>query len=140
MAKAKMPRKEQIIASEFVKETPVLQTAKSKEKKPQPQVNDVPFAENKLMTNVSSFFYTSDAFFDTLDDQQLYKLLIVQYKGLDAAVTNEREKRDDIIRMLENEDFIESLLKMYNMDVFDLFKFLFRLCPSVFKGLFIRKV
>lgn len=77
MAKAKMPRKEQIIASEFIKETPVLQTAKSKEKKSQPQVNDVPFAENKLMTNVSSFFYTSDAFFDTLDDQQLYKLLIV---------------------------------------------------------------
>lgn len=77
MAKTKMPRKEQIIAPEFVKETPVLQTTKSKEKKPQPQVNDVPFAENKLMTNVSSFFYTSDAFFDTLDDQQLYKLLIV---------------------------------------------------------------
>lgn len=55
-------------------------------------------------------------------------------------MTNEREKRDDIIRMLENEDFIESLLKTYNMDVFDLFKFLFRLCPSVFKGLFVRKV
>lgn len=92
------------------------------------------------MTNVSSFFCTSDAFFDTLDDQQLYKSLVVQYKGLDAAVTSEREKRDDIIRMLENEDFIEQLLETYNMDVFDLFKFLFRLCPSVFKGLFVRKV
>ena len=33
-----------------------------------------------------------------------------------------------------------NILDSYNMTVLDFFKFLFRLCPSVFKGFFVKKV
>ena len=32
------------------------------------------------------------------------------------------------------------ILETYNMNVMDFFCFLFRLCPSVFKGFFVKKV
>ena len=42
--------------------------------------------------------------------------------------------------MLNDVDVMQAILKEYNMTVLDFFKFLFRLCPSVFKGLFVKKV
>ena len=49
-------------------------------------------------------------------------------------------KRRAIIELLENDDELSKILKSYNMTICDFFKFLFRLCPSVFKGLFVKKV
>ena len=62
------------------------------------------------------------------------------YPGLLATEENEKAKRMSIVNMLSNEKFMEQVLKDYNMTILDFFKFLFRLCPSVFKGLFIRKI
>ena len=100
----------------------------------------MPFAENSSTTQVSKFFYTSDAFFDTLDDYQLYESLSKMYPGLHASVIDEQVKRKTIVDLLEDSDAMAKILDSYNMDVQDFFRFLFRLCPSVFKGLFVKKV
>ena len=49
-------------------------------------------------------------------------------------------KRNAIIEMLSNEDYMQDLMSHYSMNIFDAVTFLFRLCPSLFKGIFVKKV
>lgn len=42
--------------------------------------------------------------------------------------------------MLQDVEYMQSILDGYDMTILDFFRFLFRLCPSVFKGLFVKKV
>ena len=49
-------------------------------------------------------------------------------------------KKNAIISILNDLELMQKILDEYNMTVLDFFKFLFRLCPSVFRGLFIKKI
>ncbi|MBP5785449.1 MAG: hypothetical protein J6W16_07710 [Methanobrevibacter sp.] len=49
-------------------------------------------------------------------------------------------KRKAMINLLNDNDFMANILENYNMTILDFFRFLFRLCPSVFKGFFVKKV
>lgn len=42
--------------------------------------------------------------------------------------------------MLNDVEFTSNILESYNMDIMDLFRFFFRMYPSIFKGLFIKKL
>jgi len=42
--------------------------------------------------------------------------------------------------MLSDEKFMKELNDSYGMNAFDVVSFLFRLCPSLFKGIFVKKV
>lgn len=42
--------------------------------------------------------------------------------------------------MVSNESFMEELSNDYGMSPFDVVSFLFRMCPSLFKGIFVKKV
>ena len=76
-SKSKKPRKEQIfIEEQQIEVVSVEDVSKISDSDSQP-VGDVPFAESKSTTQVSNFFCTSDAFFDTMDDYEMYKSLSV---------------------------------------------------------------
>lgn len=100
-----------------------------------------PFAENKSSSSVSSkFFYSNDKFIDTFDDMQIYDTVRAQYPKIGPEYTDDKLKRKVVIDMLNNTAFIDEILEQYNMTILDFFKFLFRMCPSLFKGFFIKKI
>ena len=101
---------------------------------------DIPFAENSTITQLSKFFYSNDKFIETFDDEQLYDAITKHYPGLLANESNEQTKRKTVIDLLNNNEFMSNILENYNMTILDFFKFLFRLCPSIFKGFFVKKV
>ena len=102
--------------------------------------HDVPFAESSTISNDSKFFCTSEKFFSTMDDYYIYECISKQYPSLLESEANEQTKRKTIIALLENENELNELLDTYNMNIQEFFAFLFRLCPSIFKGLFIKKI
>lgn len=88
----------------------------------------------------SKFFYAVDLDINSNDDKQLYELLAKKYPGIHASESNETNKRNAIVNILNDVDLMQKILEDYNMTILDFFKFLFRLCPSVFKGLFVKKI
>lgn len=101
---------------------------------------DVPFAENSATTQLSKFFYSNDRFIETFDDPQLYDAITKHYPGILATEQRGQVKRKAILDLLGDIDFMNSILEDYNMTIMDFFRFLFRLCPSIFKGFFVKKV
>ena len=71
---------------------------------------------------------------------QLYEFITTTHPGLSEHETNETTKRNAIVNLLNDANLMNRILDEYNMSILDFFKFLFRLCPSVFKGLFIKKI
>ena len=139
----KKPRREKILVDDF---KPQENADSSKTQQPQtiPQQDkpyaDVPFAESTSGATYSKFFYSNDYVIDNFDDTQLYEVLSQKYPGLLASEESEIVKRNAIITLLNDVEMMQKILEQYNMTVLDFFKFLFRMCPSVFKGLFVKKV
>ena len=103
----------------------------------------MPFAESRSITELTTslkFFYSNDRFIDTFDDEHIYNQLCRDYPALHADNKNLQNKRRAILDLLGDEDYMKSLKEGYNMSPFDVVKFLFRLCPSLFKGIFVKKV
>lgn len=100
----------------------------------------MPFAESNSYSSCSKFFYITDIDNTNFDDWQLYEHLLHHFPGISADEHSEVVKRNAIIDMLNDVGFMQKLLKEYNMNILDFFKFLFRLCPSVFRGLFVKKI
>lgn len=44
------------------------------------------------------------------------------------------------MKLLTDEEMVKKFNEMYGMSIFDIISFLFRLCPSLFKGIFVKKV
>lgn len=63
-----------------------------------------------------------------------------QFPGLLATEKNDNARKNAILSMLNDIEFMDDVLEQYNMTILDFFKFLFRLCPSTFKGMFVRKL
>ena len=70
----------------------------------------------------------------------MYETISKKYPGMHESEKRENAKRSSIVDMLNDIEFMKTILDEYNMTVLDFFKFLFRLCPSVFKGLFVKKI
>lgn len=104
---------------------------------------DVPFAESKSsgeLTTSMKFFYTDDRFFETFDDKNLYAKVCYRWPALHEDQKNLQYKRSAILELLSDEEFMIELNDQYGMNAFDVISFLFRMCPSLFKGIFIKKV
>ena len=139
----KKPRREKILVDDF---KPQKNADSSKTQQPytiqqqdKPYV-DVPFAESTSGATYSKFFYSNDYLIDNFDDPQLYEVLSQKYPGLLASEESEIVKRNAIITLLNDVEMMQKILEQYSMTVLDFLKFLFRMCPSVFKGLFVKKV
>ena len=139
----KKTRRERILVDNF---KPQKNEDSNKTQQPQtvPQQDkpyvDVPFAESTSGATYSKFFYSDEYAIDNFDDHQLYEVLSQKYPGLLASEESEVVKRNAIITLLNDVEVMQKILEKYNMTILDFFKFLFRMCPSVFKGLFVKKV
>lgn len=84
-----------------------------------------------------NFFYTNDKFINQFEDREILAFINVKYPMLDPRKYDESKLRKQILYMLNDSKFICDLLQKYSMDIFDFFKFLYRLDSSVFSGMFI---
>lgn len=89
---------------------------------------------------MSKFFYSNEKFIETFDDNDLYEAITTKYPGIIAMQSTDQEKRKTIIDILNDIEFMQHIFDNYHMNIMDFFRFLFRLCPSVFKGFFIKKI
>ena len=67
-------------------------------------------------------------------------MIAKQFPGLLATEKNDHARKNAMLDMLNDIDFMNDVLEQYNMTILDFFKFLFRLCPSTFKGMFVKKL
>lgn len=90
-------------------------------------------------TTETNFFYTNDKHINGLDNEQILYEIQKQYPELINSNSDKIIKKN-IVFFLENELFIEKLLKFYNMSVFDLFKLLYAYFSSIFRGTYLLKI
>ena len=73
----------------------------------------------------TSFFYTSDKFINAIDNDNILKEIQKKYPDLSEKNTDGAIKKN-IIKFLDDEQFVESVLNFYNLSIFDLFKLLYK--------------
>ncbi len=88
----------------------------------------------------SKFFYSNDKFIDTFDDKQLYKSIINKYPQFKLIGTTDSNNRKVLVQMLDDTVFINEILTKYNINIHDFFVFIYRIYPSMFNGLFVKKI
>lgn len=100
----------------------------------------MPFAESTSGATYSNFFYSNSYAIDNLDDRLLHSVLASKYPEFLESEPSLTAKRHATLQLLEDVDFMDNLLHAFSMQLPDFLKFLFRLCPSMFKGIFVRQV
>lgn len=101
---------------------------------------DIPFGETTPMSQVSKFFCSIDSYLDNMNDWEIYDTIKMKYPGISIEETNDTIRKKAIIEMVQDDAFITDVLELYDMNILDFFRFMFRLCPSLFKGLFLKRV
>lgn len=90
-------------------------------------------------SNENSFFYTSDKFFNQCDSAEVINYIMSKYP--EFAVTNDDTLiKKTFIQILQDEVFMQQLLKTYNITIHDLFIMLYKNYASIFKGPYLKKV
>ena len=87
----------------------------------------------------TSFFYTSDKFINALDNEAIISQIQKKYPDLSDKSTDSVIKKN-IVKFLDDEQFVESVLEFYNLTIFDLFKLFYKLYGAVFKGMYLVKI
>lgn len=88
----------------------------------------------------TNFFYTNDKFLNSFEDAEMIQYIQASFPNFKSIDANDMIVRKTIIDMLNDSKFMNKFLKYYNIDIFEFFKFLYRVEPSVFKGLFLKRV
>ena len=88
----------------------------------------------------TSFFYTSDKFFNTFEDDEIIYYIQRKYPTFDFDNSSDTIMRKTIIEILNDTKFMTEVLERYNMNIYDFFKFLFRYDQDIFKGLFFKRI
>ena len=106
--------------------------------------NDQPEADSKTLTSFestfdTSFFYTNDKFLDAIDDNQILAFIRKKYPELKPNNTDVI-LRKYLLKFLDDEKFIEKMLKFYNLTMYDLIKILSKSYGILFKGQFLKKI
>lgn len=100
----------------------------------------MPFAESTSGATYSTFFYSNSYALDNLDDRLLHEVIAEKYPELLESEKDLNTKRHATLRLLEDTKFMDRVLEAFSMQLPDFLKFLFRLCPSMFRGIFVRQV
>lgn len=87
----------------------------------------------------NSFFYTNDKFFDQLDSTMIINDIIQSYPGF-IGTNTDTEIKHEFLAMIQNTDYVYSLLEQYNLTLNEFLKILCKSYGSIFKGMFLRKV
>ena len=87
----------------------------------------------------TSFFYTLDKFINSLDNNSIFYDIQKKYENIDLS-NNDTVIKKNLALFLDDEKFVNSILKKYNITIFDLFKILYAKYNSLFKGPYIKKI
>lgn len=106
-------------------------------------------SENSQNQNVSSssleynvetrFFYTSDKFINSLDNDSIMRTIQSKYENVHVDNTDSIIRKN-IVFFLNDESFVEYILQHYNITILDLFKLLYQQFSSLFKGPYLKKI
>ena len=88
----------------------------------------------------TSFFYTSDKFINSFEDDEITKYIQEKFPLFRSDDANDAILRKTIIEILNDVRFMTKLLEYYNMTIFDFFKYLYRQESSLFKGQFLKRL
>lgn len=102
------------------------------------------YSEQNSSSGISSvfgsFFYTDDKFINEFEDAEILEYIRSGHSEYDPKAGDELKLKKAIIGLLDDSPFMTGLLARYNMTIFEFFKFLYRMEPSVFRGAFIPKL
>lgn len=87
----------------------------------------------------NSFFYTSDKFFDQLDQADILESVIQQYPGF-STDNDDSTIKQTLVQILDDDAFMTKTLRYYNITIFDFFKMLYKNYASIFKGPYLKKI
>lgn len=87
-----------------------------------------------------SFFYTNDKYFTQLDDNEIIMTIKEKYPAFMEDNASDADLKQIIVTILQDKDFILSLLEFYNLSIQDFFKFMFRRDIAIFKGPYLTKL
>lgn len=97
-------------------------------------------SRSSISSAFNSFFYTDEKFIDQFEDREILEYVRMAHPEYNPKAGDDSALRKAILSILSDSRFMSRLLDRYGMTIFDFFKFLFRIEPSVFKGTFITKV
>lgn len=87
----------------------------------------------------NSFFYTDESFIIDFDDRQILNYIQIKFPNF-GINSNYPIFKQNIFNFLEDDKFVQTVMSRFELNSNELFKFMFRLEPSVFKGIFMKKV
>lgn len=90
--------------------------------------------------DTNGFFYTNDKFINSFEDREMCAFIKERYPSFDLEQSDDQIIKKTITVMLNDQKFMCQFLEYYNINIFDFFKFLFRLEPSIFKSPFIKRI
>ena len=122
---------------EFMQQKDSLEKSKDNESK---LSRNESIASSPSSLSETNFFYTSDKFFNTFEDDEITYYIQCKYPTFDFENSNDIVMRKTIIEILNDTKFITEVLDRYNMNIYDFFKFLFRYDQNIFKGLFFKRI
>lgn len=92
---------------------------------------------SSMASAMNGFFYTDDGFVDSFEDGEILRYIRSRFPEYVPNSENPFEAKRALLSMLGDSRFMTGLLKRYDMNVLDFFRFMFRLDPELFRGVFI---
>jgi hypothetical protein len=90
-------------------------------------------------TSEMSFFCTQDKTLKNYDNAEVISFIVSKFPGMKDSNPDPMIKKS-MLEMFDSKDFINELLEYYNITIYDLFKILYDIYSSVFRGQFIKKI
>lgn len=87
-----------------------------------------------------NFFYINDGFITRFEDDDILAYIQQKFPEFRPGQGKESALRNSVLAMLKDSAFMTALLERYSLNVFEFFKFLFRMDSSIYRGSFIQKV
>lgn len=102
--------------------------------------NNKDFTTATIESNLeTSFFYTNDKFINQLDNAEIFKYIQTKYPELNLENDDPIIKKQ-IVNLLEDDSFINDILKYYNLTLFEFFSVLYKQFSSIFRGPYLKKL
>lgn len=93
-----------------------------------------------LESNIdTSFFYTNDKFINSIDNDDILRSIVRKYSGILDASTDSIAKKS-IVNFLNDENFVLQIMNFYSINIYDLFKLIYKHNSSIFKGPYLKKI
>jgi len=92
-------------------------------------------------SNLTKFFYTSDTTIQKMSDDELFDEILKKYSKLGDSDVEDSAIRRAVIDLLDDERFLDSVMKRLDVTILDIMSMLFRRFSTIFaNNQFIRKV